>query len=84
MTDHIEQLGGKPAVDANKGGKIQVIDAGVPTARVMSELLAMPPPGIRLDLSVCVNPFDPRWPEEIDICHKVADAAHSDRCASNN
>lgn len=40
--------------------RIHIVDIGAPTSRAMREALALVPQGVRLDDTICVNPFDPK------------------------
>ncbi len=44
--------------------RIHIVDIGAPTSRAMREASALVPHSVRLDDTICVNPFDPKlWRE---------------------
>lgn len=84
MTQHTAQAVSKPHAGIGVGSGIQIVDEGVPTARAMSELFARLPPSLRSEPSICLNPFDQSWLDQLDVCHVLSDTALDDLGASDD
>lgn len=52
---------------------MEIIDAGVPTARAMSALFAALPPDARRCRVSCINPFDSKLLEDLDAATAESD-----------
>lgn len=66
MIQQAERFGGKASSDGAIGCRTQIIDIGVPTARVMRELFATLPQDVLRFGATCINPFDPNLLGELD------------------
>lgn len=58
--------------------RIHIVDIGAPTSRAMREALALVPQSVRLDNTICVNPFDPKLWAEFEALGDAPDIAEHD------